>query len=220
MASATLPRSKYIAQSALGAFYFFYTFDYIKNHHYTLHRVRGSSMAPLLSPHDSETAQRDFVLFKQNVRLADDYAVEGGSGDESELKRGMIVSFLSPFSSKMAVKRVVALEGDVVKPLGRHNSSTSSEGHDSLVSEIETGIVVPFGHVWVEGDQVDREKNLDSNNYGPISKSLIRGVGLRIVWPLERSGKIDWEKDWEEKCRGRITRAKEEHQIPEEWRLY
>ena len=77
-----------------------------------------------------------------------------------------------------AVKRVIALEGDIVTtkppyPLSQEN--------------------VPLGHVWVEGDQVDGNKTMDSNWVGPVSNSLIVGTVEGVVWPWKKAGKIRWE---------------------------
>jgi len=99
------------------------------------------------------------------------------------LKRGMVVSFWKPHDPEgMAVKRIVAVEGDRVKTRGRY----PSEYED-----------VPVGHVWVEGDNMEKkgEGSYDSNFYGPVSKSLIVGRVVGVVWPLGRSGWIRWE-DW------------------------
>lgn len=99
------------------------------------------------------------------------------------LKRGMVVAFWSPHNPELlAVKRIVAVEGDRVKTRGRY----------PFVYED-----VPVGHVWVEGDNSEKmgEESYDSNFYGPVSKSLIVGRVVGVVWPLGRRGWIRWE-DW------------------------
>ena len=58
----------------------------------------------------------------------------------------------------VAVKRVIALEGDVV---------VTNPPYPFPREE------VPVGHVWVEGDAENREKSLDSNYYGPVSLDRI-----------------------------------------------
>jgi inner membrane protease subunit 2 len=52
-------------------------------------------------------------------------------------------------------------------------------------------VEVPAGHVWVEGDGGAR--SLDSNTYGPISKSLIVGRIVLAIWPWSIFGRIRWE---------------------------
>ena len=67
----------------------------------------------------------------------------------------------------VAVKRVIALEGDVVVTKPPYPFPREE---------------VPVGHVWVEGDAENREKSLDSNYYGPVSldpiaiKKQARGI--------------------------------------------
>lgn len=55
----------------------------------------------------------------------------------------------------MAIKRVVALEGDEVVTKKPYPFMTE---------------VVPQGHVWVEGEHPESERwSMDSNCYGPVS---------------------------------------------------
>ena len=83
------------------------------------------------------------------------------------------------FPERIAVKRIIALEGDTVitrppYPFARED--------------------VPFGHVWVEGDQPDGNKTMDSNLVGPVSRSLIVGRVGGVVWPWRKAGRIGWEE--------------------------
>ena len=80
----------------------------------------------------------------------------------------------------LAVKRVIALEGDTVVTKPPYPSP-----HED----------VPVGHVWIEGDQVDGNKTMDSNRVGPVSRSLIVGRVGGVVWPWRKAGRIRWE-DW------------------------
>lgn len=54
--------------------------------------------------------------------------------------------------------------------------------------------IVPYNHVWVEGDAEDPRKTLDSNTYGPVSISLLTGRVVAVLRPRMRW--LDW-KDWE-----------------------
>lgn len=54
--------------------------------------------------------------------------------------------------------------------------------------------IVPFNHVWLEGDTEDPRRSLDSNTYGPVSVSLIRGHVKAVLGPRMRW--LDWA-DWE-----------------------
>ena len=53
----------------------------------------------------------------------------------------------------MAVKRIIALEGDTVQTKEPYPLPTQK---------------VPQGHVWVEGEHEGIAKTLDSNSYGPV----------------------------------------------------
>lgn len=81
--------------------------------------------------------------------------------------RGDIVVFVSPKEPyDYVIKRVIALEGDSVRP---------------HVYKPGLKIRIPEGHCWVEGD--NWENSVDSNKYGPIPKGLIFGVATHVVWP-------------------------------------
>jgi len=154
------------------------------------------------------------------------------------LTRGQIIAFHTPHQPTMiAVKRIVALAGDVVRPLRRNGSPYYPHHHhphhhqDSATEEgtrpsappdnNEVTVTIPFNHAWVEGDNPDQ--SLDSNDYGPISLSLVEGVAGRIVWPVERRGARDWTRDgWEGRCGGRIEwRGRgREGVVPEQWDMY
>ena len=44
-----------------------------------------------------------------------------------------------------------------------------------------TEVVVPSGHVWLEGD--NKEFSMDSRAFGPISEGLVTGKVLYKIWP-------------------------------------
>jgi len=90
---------------------------------------------------------------------------------------------------KLAIKRVIALEGDRVY---------TRSPYPFPIAE------VPEGHVWVEGDGGGGRKSLDSNTYGPISKSLITGRITHVLWPRSSFGPVHW---WEFKGKTRVIKA-------------
>ena len=92
-----------------------------------------------------------------------------------------------------AVKRVIGLEGDVVVLDGRRRPSVREGPEPAAVGAWDAwgGMVkVPEGHVWVEGDSVT--ESFDSNWYGPVSKSLVTGRAVAVVWPPSRF----WTEPW------------------------
>ncbi|KAL4796206.1 peptidase S24/S26A/S26B/S26C [Aspergillus venezuelensis] len=142
--------------------------------------VNGPSMTPYLNA-DYETmhTNRDVVLVNMWPF--------GGAGwglpwreNKRRIERGMVVLFRSPGNpNHVAIKRVIGLPGDRIttrKPC------------------LKDSQIVPFNHVWVEGDAEDARKSLDSNTYGPVSVSLISGRVVAVLWPRFRW--VEW-KGWE-----------------------
>lgn len=92
----------------------------------------------------------------------------------------MIVTFRSPANpSHTAIKRVIGLPGDRI---------TTREPCPKPAQ------IVPFNHVWLEGDAEDPRKSMDSNTYGPVSISLITGRVIAVLWPRMRV--LRWS-DWD-----------------------
>jgi len=87
---------------------------------------------------------------------------------------------------KVAVKRVIGLEGDVIRT------------KPPFPFEYTT---VPEGHIWVEGDG---DRTIDSNTYGAISARLVTGRITHILSPWSRAGPLRWQ-DYKE--RSGIQRA-------------
>jgi len=85
------------------------------------------------------------------------------------LEQGDIAVYISPKASNdYVIKRVMALEGDIV----------TTDRYDSPY------VRIPEGHLWLEGDNWDN--SVDSNKYGPVSKGLVFGVATHIIWPPYR----------------------------------
>lgn len=118
-------------------------------------KVDGVSMRPTLNPNDLDN--RDWVTIKK-FRPTANFQVND------------IVLMKSPFDpSNILCKRVKALPLDTVR---------YSEGEDG-----EGSMIIPRGHVWVEGDNIH---SMDSRKFGPVSEGLIIGKVLFIIWPPHR----------------------------------
>jgi inner membrane protease subunit 2 len=128
---------------------------------YAIKTVRGRSMQPTLNPDTSPS--HDVVVFDRlSVRSGRPIAI------------GDVVSLRDPVDSrKMIVKRVVALADDVVRTLPPYP---------------DTEVLVPEGHIWVEGDEPFR--TLDSNTFGPVPLGLVDAKLSYIIWPLHRAGPL------------------------------
>lgn len=126
---------------------------------YTVKTIRGRSMQPTFNPDTS--AWNDVIIF-------DRFSVNSGK----PILRGDIVSLRDPIRYKRTiVKRVVAVSGDVVKTLPPY---------------LQPEVLIPEGHIWVEGDEPFH--SLDSNSFGPIPLALVDAKLRYIVWPLHRLG--------------------------------
>jgi inner membrane protease subunit 2 len=203
---------------------------FIRDNLLEFQHVRGSSMAPTLSPDAHETGREDYVI----VRPYREFNTRGGSTQAGEdtwgVKRGDVVTFWKPHKpGEMGIKRVVAIEGDTVYPMrgyaldpesykGRLKGmpdGLSDHDEDSVAARDggEVGkVVVPYGHVWIEGD--NWRKSLDSNDFGPISKGLIQGKAVRVWrdwWGLREMG--DERNRAERGMRSRVVEGKSE--VPE-----
>ena len=119
-------------------------------------KVEGASMQPALNPHD-RYKDVDYVLL--NRWKARDFS----------FKRGEVVSLASPSNpDQKIIKRIIALEGDVIRTLSYKNRY----------------LKIPEGHCWVEGDH--HGQSLDSNYFGPVALGLINAKASHIVWPPHR----------------------------------
>lgn len=157
--------------------------------------ITGRSMAPTLSPNYHTTKEEDQVLWRKWNPCGN-------------LRRGDIVHFSPPHRPEaLAVKRVIALEGDTVV-LDKHRRPTAKAGPERPEARAwdawKGRATVPPGHVWVEGDNVGL--STDSNDYGPISMGLINGVAISVVRPFDKF----WSKPWEGfKCKTKVVTAKD-----------
>jgi len=86
----------------------------------------------------------------------------------------VLTTYSSPVDSeRLVVKRIIGLEGDIVR--------TRHPFPQNLVA-------VPKGQLWVEGDEAFH--SLDSNSYGPIPIALVTAKVTHIVFPFTRIGRV------------------------------
>ncbi|GIL60043.1 hypothetical protein Vafri_14665 [Volvox africanus] len=87
-----------------------------------------------------------------------------------QLKPGDVVICTRPVDpAESIIKRVVAVEGEEVVLYPDRESS-----------EVRR-LTVPPGHVWIQGDNLTQ--SLDSRQYGPVPKALVRGRVVFQVFP-------------------------------------
>ncbi|KAM5587727.1 mitochondrial ATP-independent inner membrane protease subunit 1a-like [Rosa sericea] len=91
---------------------------------------------------------------------------------------GDVVLLRSPdVPKKIVTKRLVAVEGQSVTYIVDPKNSDRSET-----------VVVPKGHVWVEGDNI-YESN-DSRKFGPVPYGLLQGRVFWRIWPPKDFGSL------------------------------
>lgn len=96
-----------------------------------------------------------------------------------KLRPGDVVLVRSPQNPmKMITKRLIGLEGDSVSFL--IDPASASNGSHSLV--------VPKGHVWIQGDNIYSSN--DSRQMGPVPTALVLGKVFFRVWPPRDFGPL------------------------------
>ncbi|KAM0853307.1 hypothetical protein ACQ4PT_051150 [Festuca glaucescens] len=92
---------------------------------------------------------------------------------------GDVVQFVSPEDPrKTVIKRVLGMEGDAVTYLV-----------DPANSDVSKTVVVPKGHIWVQGDNIHASR--DSRQFGPLPYGLVNGRICCRILPLKGFGLID-----------------------------
>lgn len=197
--TTTPPNSKRVGSKILTVFFSICIGLTFSEHVLNINWISGPSMAPYLNRgYGTEHLNKDMVL------------VDKTWSGRSDLKRGMVVifpcghhpqsTFLSMVNNstnslahgnrstinprKSSVKRIIGLPGDRVTTRPSADRSAPQTSH-----------IVPYNHVWVEGDADDDKLTLDSNKYGPISMSLISG---RVICSLKLWPRILRWQGWED----------------------
>ncbi|KAI9333560.1 peptidase S24/S26A/S26B/S26C [Obelidium mucronatum] len=139
--------------------------------------INGKSMCPTLNPDTLRHDQRDWVLL-------DKLAVQ-----RERISHGDVVTFTAPHDPELTlVKRVIALEGDVVHTRPPPSLKYEYPEKNLKFTPPPRFVKIPKGHCWVESDESYR--GIDSNVFGPIPIALIEARVKYIVWPIERMGEV------------------------------
>lgn len=125
----------------------------------------------------------------------------------SGIEVGDVIVLHHPEKDGTVCKRVLGLPGDVVIRHGYHphihsvvrlkerrggNFYYYDEDDDDDISNNNKSkglIVVPNGHLWVEGD--NSLNSFDSRQYGPVPASLVVGKVVCRIWPLRGSAMME-----------------------------
>ncbi|XP_057544282.1 mitochondrial ATP-independent inner membrane protease subunit 1b-like [Amaranthus tricolor] len=91
---------------------------------------------------------------------------------------GDVVIVCSPENPrKLVTKRLIAKEDDSVTFLVDPKNSDKCKT-----------VVVPKGHVWVQGDNIYASR--DSRDFGPVPYGLIYGKVFWRIWPVKHFGRL------------------------------
>lgn len=167
---------------------------------YKASAVEGASMLPSLA------AQGDIVINETG-------AWSRMLGIAIQYRIGDVIVWREPRTRKpMSVKRIIGMEGDTVHRFGEHVQIYKDDPNWGITDDpsmhdydpdgerdLTRTVVIPPGHVWVEGDNPPFSK--DSRHYGPLTKEWIRGRIVARIWPpgapqltRERSDPIPMEE--------------------------
>eukprot|EP00244_Chara_vulgaris_P007303 TRINITY_DN2739_c0_g2_i1.p1 TRINITY_DN2739_c0_g2~~TRINITY_DN2739_c0_g2_i1.p1 ORF type:complete len:165 (-),score=0.96 TRINITY_DN2739_c0_g2_i1:236-730(-) len=94
-----------------------------------------------------------------------------------KLKAGDVVVAKSPTNPRLIVcKRIVGVSGDRVTIIP--------------IKETERlrHVVVPKGHVWLQGDNI--RNSTDSRHYGPVPSAMVKGKVFYKIWPPREWGPV------------------------------
>lgn len=127
---------------------------------YEVALVDGQSMQPTLNPHPKILNSPD------NGWNFSDWVLISHN-ERFNVKVGDIVTLNNPTT-----------------PLDRDIKRVKATEHQVMQTYKGETVVIPKGHMWVEGD--NRWLSKDSNKYGPIPAGLVFGKAVAIVWPPSR----------------------------------
>lgn len=134
-----------------------------ENYLITLVKTEGASMLPTI---DSTPSM--FLAERISPRFG-------------KVAHGDIVRLRSPQNPRESYgKRVIGLEGDSITYIADRGNGYKHET-----------VVVPKGHVWVEGD--NKFSSYDSRRFGPVPYGLIESKIFWRVWPRKDFGSF-WNK--------------------------
>ncbi|NP_001337890.1 mitochondrial inner membrane protease subunit 2 isoform b [Homo sapiens] len=151
-------------------------------------RVEGASMQPSLNPGGSQSSDvvllnhwkvRNFEVHRGDIvslvllTVTPSTRQQEIGGEEEEVEKDISLAKSPKNPEQKIIKRVIALEGDIVRTIGHKNRY----------------VKVPRGHIWVEGDH--HGHSFDSNSFGPVSLGLLHAHATHILWPPERWQKLE-----------------------------
>ena len=179
---------------------------------YKIVRIHGASMIPTIAPDGSDVWLESSWLWRKRL------------GFQPKCKVGDIVGFAHPdHPRRISCKRVVGVAGDRVRRYGQYFHLFVHQDPENLGivwptdaarswidrtcpwdkdcclqnlnEECQRTIVVPEGHVWLEGDCPNLA--VDSRHFGPVPVEWLNGKISAHLWPLRgrRKGQKAFRKN-------------------------
>eukprot|EP00887_Chlorella_sp_A99_P007003 scaffold2.g7003.t1 len=144
----------------------------------------GPSMYPTFNPRGDVALLEHVSVWSDRIKVGD-----------------VVVAKSMQNPRHVVCKRVLGLAGDAVTI-----PSSSKYGMGRTV-------VVPKGHVWLQGDNFNN--STDSRQYGPVPYAMLRGRVFLKVWPLWEAGWVenrlpDWMPSTRDRELQRILQRREE----------
>lgn len=140
-------------------------------------------MTERISPRLNEIYRGDIIIAK-NPSNPQQYIckrVIGLAGDKIVTQSSFQ---LNPFARSGNSEATASEYTDLTGPLDVQKLSDDAIDGSSMTQRTfkSNTVVVPRGHVWLEGDNV--ENSSDSRHYGPIPQGLIKSRAICRLWPL------------------------------------
>ena len=105
----------------------------------------------------------------------------------SGLQHGDVIVLHHPSEDATLCKRIIGMPGDTIVRTdggsgdnyrGRHTTTNNN----NVTMSSNHFLVVPPGHLWIEGDNCHNSR--DSRSYGSVPASLVIGKVICRLWPL------------------------------------
>ena len=105
----------------------------------------------------------------------------------SGLQHGDVIVLHHPSEDATLCKRIIGLPGDtIVRTDGGSGDNCgyyyNNNNNNNNVTMSSSHLIVPPGHLWIEGDNCYNSR--DSRSYGSVPASLVIGKVICRLWPL------------------------------------
>jgi mitochondrial inner membrane protease subunit 1 len=142
----------------------------------------------------SSSYKRDFIICKRVIALPGDTVHIAPPPSQRhlfdfdhEIPRGILPRYYDENEEDDEENTSSFHNGDTTT-----NNDTFSISNGILIGKKGSNfqkVVIPPGHVWLEGD--NPHDSVDSRYYGPVPGALIRGRAIARVWPLSSARWLD-----------------------------